>query len=430
MIDLSVELAGLKLKNPIIAAAGPNTKNVPSAISCMEGGFGAIVIRSLHLQYLNQNRLPSRGFWNIYGSSRNFTKGFYSFQSTGAPTRRLNKKVAPGFGGAARVPKLEEWTDEVRKIVRAAKDYDCAVIASTGWCGSNLSTEEEWRAEAKAMADAGVDAIQLHTAPSPATEPGRYIMIDPERYLEMPIKVTKQATNLPVFAKIPVDCCDTVTAAIVAQKAGADGIVPVTRWLSLTVDIDHEKDPVWRGPGIGGPWSVPIMNGLVFRIRNPQQPITYLHQDSSEGFPGAVSVTVPVIPSGGVRSGADVIGYLMAGANAAEMCAQVILEGVNVAERIEGEIRNWMAQKGYNRINDFRGTLKLLRHEQAKEIPHWLPLVDKESCTACKACVKACPNQAISLIDETAHVDQDYCEGCRTCYYVCPAEAISLTAAS
>jgi len=426
LADLSVELAGVRLKNPIIAAAGPNTKNVSSVINCMKGGFGAIVVRSLHMQYLNKLRLPARGFWRIYGTNKDFTKDLYSFQSTGAPAQKINQKVAPGFGGAARIPTLEEWTDELRKITRAAKDYDCAIIASIGWCGSNLSTQEVWKAEAAAMTDAGVDAIQLHTAPSPATEPGRYMTMDPEKYLEMPIRVTKEVSDLPVFVKIPVDCCDTVGMAGIAQKAGADGVVPVTRWVSLTVDIDREKDPIWRGPGIGGPWSVPIMNGLIFRMLNPEQPITYIYQDSSEEFPGAVPITVPLIPSGGVRFGSDVIGYLMAGAKAAEMCAQVIIEGPRVAERIEREIRGWMDEKGYQKISEFQGILRLLEHSQVKDIPKWLPSVDKNTCTACEACIRACPNEAISLINEIARVDEDYCEGCRTCYYVCPPGAISL----
>lgn len=252
MVDLAVEMAGLKLKNPLIVGAGPNTKNFPTAIHCMKGGFGAIVVRSLHMQYLHQRLEPVREFWRIYGATKGMREDLYSFQSTAAPVQRINEKAALGWGGAARIPILEEWTDEVYKITRAARDYDCVVIASIGWCGSNLSTEELWKAEAKAMTDAGVDAIQLHTAPSPATEPGRYISMNPHKYLEMPIKAAKQATHLPVFAKIPVDCCDTVGAASIAQKAGADGVVPVTRWLSITVDMDHEKDPVWRGPGIGG----------------------------------------------------------------------------------------------------------------------------------------------------------------------------------
>ena len=427
MVDLSVEFAGLKLKNPLIVGAGPNTKNMPNAVNCMKGGFGAIVVRSLHMQYLDQHLPPVREFWRVYGDSKNITKGFYSLQSTAAPAQRVNEKAALGWGGAARTPTLEQWAEEVRKITEAAKDYDCAVIASIGWCGSNISMEELWKAEAKAMTDAGVDAIQLHTAPSPATEPGRYITMDAEKYLEMPIKAAKQATHLPVFAKIPVDCCDTVGIAGIAQRAGADGVVPVTRWPSFTIDIDREKDPVWRGPGIGGPWSVPIMNGLIFRIRNANRPISYIFQDSSEQFPDTFPVTVPVIPSGGVRSGADVIGYLIAGANAAETCAQVILEGAGAAQRIQGEIRDWMELKGYQKISEFQGTLRMLEHSEYRDIPQWLAVVDKDLCNACETCIDVCPNQAVSLRNNIARVDKDYCEGCTTCSYVCPAGAISLT---
>ena len=427
MIDLSVEIAGLRLKNPIVVGAGPNTKNLPAAIHCLKAGFGAIVVRSLHRQFLDQPLLPVRDFWRIHGAGGNFSRSLYSFQSTAAPAQRINEKVAHGWGGAARIPLLEEWTEEVRKIARAAKEYDCAIIASIGWCGSNISTEETWRAEAKAMSEAGVDAIQLHTAPSPATEPGRYMSMDPQKYLVRPIQVVKEATRLPVFAKIPVDCCDSIAMAGMAQKGGADGVVPVTRWLSLSIDMEREKDPVWRGPGIGGPWSVPIMNGLIFRMRNARKPVSYIFQGSSDQFTDSVPVTVPIIPSGGVRTGEDLIGYLMAGANAAEMCSQVILEGVLAAERIEKEIRTWMEKKGYQTISEFQGILRLLEHAKAKDIPQWQPSIDENRCNGCETCIKACPNQAIRLFGNIGKIEEDYCEGCRTCYIVCPAGAISLT---
>ena len=219
---------------------------------------------------------------------------------------------------------------------------------------------------------------------------------------------------------------DIVNWMIDQQRAGADGVVPVTRWSSLTIDIENEKEPIWRRPGIGGPWSVPIMNGLIFRMRNAKQPISYIFQDSSEQFLDTVPVTVPIIPSGGVRSGSDVIGYLIAGGNAAEICAQVILEGTRVAERVEREIYEWMEQKGYHNIGEFQGSLRLMEHAKAKDIPQWIPVVDETTCTACERCVQACPNGAIKLLDDCASIDQDYCEGCRTCYYICPAGAISL----
>jgi ferredoxin len=104
----------------------------------------------------------------------------------------------------------------------------------------------------------------------------------------------------------------------------------------------------------------------------------------------------------------------------------VILEGPGMTQRIEKEIRSWMAGKGYERIADFQGTLKLLEHGKVKDLPQWLAVVDEERCNACETCIKACPNQAICLEGDVACVDPDYCEGCWTCYHVCPRKAISM----
>ena len=424
MVDLSVEVAGIQLKNPLMVGAGPNTKNRNTAIKCMKAGFGAIVVRSLHMQHLNEPQKPLRNFWNIYNAEKDLVNSFYSLQSTGARTEHAHTNIAPGWGGVAMVPTLEEWAEEVRKITSAAREYDCAVIASIGWCGSGLSDDEVWIAEAKAMTAAGVDAIELHTAPSPGSEPGRHMMLDSNKYLERPIRLAKAATNLPVFAKLTPDCCDIVAMANIAQKAGADGIVPTTRWSTLPIDIEHDKNPVLMGPGIGGPWSAPIMNGFIFRIRHADQTYRYIFDGSTVRLPDSSPVTIPIIASGGVQSGATVMGYLIAGANAAQICSQVIIEGAGVVKRIEQEIRSWMERKGYQKVSNFQNTLRLLRPEET--IPWWLPVVDKNLCNACGNCARACANDAITLVSDKAHVDESYCEGCRTCFYVCPTRAISL----
>ena len=429
MVDLSVEISGITFKNPLIVAAGPNTKNYFSALNCIRAGFGAIVIRSLHLRHLNDSQVSIREFWNVYGG-KNLQTDLYSLQSTGAPALRINSKLDPGFGGAAPMPRLEQYQEEVFKITKAAKEYGCVTIGSLGWCGTGLSDEDVWKTEAMTMTEAGVEMLQLHTAPSPATETGRYMNSNPRTYLEGPIKIAKSASKLPVYAKLPVDCCDTISVAGVAQKAGADGVVPVTRWVSLPLDIENEKLPVWRGPGIGGPWSVPIMRGLIYRMRHHAViPISYIHERGKKPqLPQAVPVTIPIIPSGGVRCGEDVIGYIMAGGNAAEICAQVILEGVGVLKRIEGEMRSWMERKGYSRVSEFHDTIKLLEPSQVKDIPQWVPSVDQRKCTGCGNCIDACTNGALFMHGNVAELDIERCEGCTSCGYICPSGAISLQA--
>lgn len=434
MVDLRVEFAGLKLKNPIVSGAGPNTKNFDQALKGMKAGCGAIVVRSLHLERLDERRPPRREFWRLHTGGKDFLKDYYSFQSTGAPAERVSRGIPPGMGGAVGTPTLPEWQEEVAKIVRASKQYDCAIIASIGWCGSALASDDLWEGEAKAMAEAGVDAIELHNGPSPATEPGRFIMADPEKYLLNPIRIAKRAGGKPTFSKVPVDCCDVVAACRWAQSAGADGVVPVTRWMSITVDIEAPERPAWRGPGFGGPWSAPIMTGYIYRMRSPMRGVGHMasrrYQQQIDQDPDSnPAVTIPIIPSGGARTGADVVTYIMAGASAVQICAQILVEGYKSVGRIQREITGWMQRKGLSRLDEVRGTLKVLEPALIKrELPQRVAQVDEALCTGCEVCVDPCTDEAIAMANGVAVVEPTRCEGCLNCVQVCPANAIQMVA--
>ena len=52
--------------------------------------------------------------------------------------------------------------------------------------------------------------------------------------------------------------------------------------------------------------------------------------------------------------------------------------------------------------------------------------VDGEKCTACEACIEACPSEAIAMSGDEAKVDPDKCVDCGVCVDECPVEAISM----
>jgi len=52
--------------------------------------------------------------------------------------------------------------------------------------------------------------------------------------------------------------------------------------------------------------------------------------------------------------------------------------------------------------------------------------VNEEKCVGCRACVSACPVEAISIVDGKAKVNEEKCVGCRACVSACPVEAISM----
>lgn len=422
MVDLSTELCGLKLKNPIIAAAGPNTRNFDVVARAVDAECGAVVVRSLHLQTTTQKRPPARGFWHVVLDSRDPMKGQYSFQSTGSKAVRALDSISPGFGGAARCPTLGEWKSIVKEMTGYASTRNCKVIASIGWCGSCLSTDDLWRSEAEAMAEAGVDAVQLHTAPSPATDPGRYIQYDPDRYLARPIKIVKSVvSNIPVIAKLPSDCCDIITAAKIAEEAGADAVTPTGRWMSLIAYQDGDQLKSWRFPGYGGPWTVPILTAQIVRMKHPEKVASYHGLGSAADERFSQKVGIPIVPSGGVRSGLDVISYIAAGAPAVEVCSQILVEGYSCIGRILEEIRSWLDNHRKTVLIQMRDTLKIIDTP-----PQWVASVDTTLCTGCGRCVEPCLNEAIILAEGVASVNPDRCEGCRTCFYICPNQAISL----
>jgi heterodisulfide reductase subunit A-like polyferredoxin len=55
-----------------------------------------------------------------------------------------------------------------------------------------------------------------------------------------------------------------------------------------------------------------------------------------------------------------------------------------------------------------------------------IPVIDKEKCTGCAACVEVCPPQAISLHEKKAAIDEQLCEECGECVPECPEKAIAI----
>ena len=54
-----------------------------------------------------------------------------------------------------------------------------------------------------------------------------------------------------------------------------------------------------------------------------------------------------------------------------------------------------------------------------------VPKVSAEKCTGCEECKEACPQEAISMVNEVAVIDPELCSECLACIDACPAEAIA-----
>jgi len=90
-------------------------------------------------------------------------------------------------------------------------------------------------------------------------------------------------------------------------------------------------------------------------------------------------------------------------------------------------IQRFMAEQGYQSIEDFRGmTLPYITTvEQLAHQPRKIAVLDQELCTKCGLCAKICSYDALDL-NERLQVNPVACDGCGLCVEMCPAEALSL----
>jgi dihydroorotate dehydrogenase (fumarate) len=69
---------------------------------------------------------------------------------------------------------------------------------------------------------------------------------------------------------------------------------------------------------------------------------------------------IDIIGCGGVTDGSDVFEHILCGASAVQVGTQLTKDGVKIFDRLELELKNIMINKGYTKISDFKGKLKVI----------------------------------------------------------------------
>ncbi|MDI3280639.1 MAG: dihydroorotate dehydrogenase, partial [Bacillota bacterium] len=141
----------------------------------------------------------------------------------------------------------------------------------------------------------------------------------------------------------------------------------------------------------------------------------------------APAVRIPISASGGAASGEDVVKYLLVGANNVQVCTAIYVEGFEVLQRIKAGLEEFMARKGYERLDDFRGKVcgTVLPMQEVDRSFKVVAAIEAEKCTGCGLCQRIC------LFDGPEPQGQKYvigpgCRGCGLCAELCPPRAIAL----
>lgn len=145
-------------------------------------------------------------------------------------------------------------------------------------------------------------------------------------------------------------------------------------------------------------------------------------------FEVARRVSKPVIASGGVTSGHDVIEMLMLGASAVQVCTHALLQGPGVFGQIAGEVNDWLDSRGYASVAEVTGAY-LRKYGGGQRVvleKEESPQLSTGRCVKCSICQQVCTYGAIvAPLRTLPQITADACTQCGLCVSACPKGALA-----
>ena len=300
--DLSVDLCGIRLQNPVVPASGTF-------------GFGLELADSMDLNVL--------GGISLKGTTREARYG--------NPTPR----IAECDGGminsvGLQNPGIDTLVNE--KVPALRNSYNGCVIANI----SGFSLDEYRECCAKADACEGIDFIEVNISCPNVHNGGMAFGTDPASAAEV-TRTVKEVCRKPVFIKLSPNVTDIVAIARACEDAGADGLTLVNTFLGMRIDIVRRKPVIAnKMGGYSGRAIFPVALRMVYQV--------------------AHACVIPVMGCGGVASARDVIEMMMAGATAVQVGAENLRNPFACPEII-AELPALMQELGIDTLQEIIGTV-------------------------------------------------------------------------
>jgi dihydroorotate dehydrogenase (fumarate) len=303
-MDLSTSYLGLALRNPLVASASPLSNTGDGVRRLADAGVGAVVLYSLFEEQVRREAERNARLADAGTDSFAESLSYFPAETDADP-------------GPHRYLSLLE---------RAAAAVDIPVIGSL-----NGVTPGGWTSYARDMQDAGAAAIELNIyyVPGDPHITGREVE---QRHIDILGRV-KAAVSVPVAVKLSPYFSSTGEMALRLDEAGADGLVLFNRFLQP--DIDPETLTAVPGLDLSSPAEA----------RLPRTWIAILHNQ----------VQASLAATTGVDSPADVVTYLLAGADVVMTASALIRHGPEHAAVLLDGLARWLGRKGYSCVDDVRG---------------------------------------------------------------------------
>ncbi|WP_296865135.1 dihydroorotate dehydrogenase [Thermosyntropha sp.] len=298
-LDISVNLGGLILKNPVTVASGTFGYGMEYEDFVDISEIGGVIVKGTTLEPRSGNPIP---------------------RIVETPAGMLN---AIGLEN----PGIDVF---LRDFLPYLKEKGVTVIANIA--GNTI--EEYARIAAKIENSEGIAAIELNISCPNVKKGGLQFGTNPDTVKEV-VEAVKRETSLPVIPKLSPNVTDIVEIAKAAKAGGADALSMINTLMGMAIDIKNKK-PVLANifGGLSGPAIKPVALRMIYQVYK--------------------EVTLPILGGGGILDYKDALEFIMAGATAVSIGTGNFVNPCLALEIVEG-IKKYMVQENIKSISELVG---------------------------------------------------------------------------
>ncbi|XP_028608017.1 dihydropyrimidine dehydrogenase [NADP(+)] [Grammomys surdaster] len=346
LVDISVEMAGLRFPNPFGLASATPATSTPMIRRAFEAGWGFALTKTFSLDkdiVTNVSPRIIRGTTSgpLYGPG----------QSSFLNVELISEKTAA------------YWCHSVTEL---KADFPDNILIASIMCSYN---KNDWMELSKMAEASGADALELNlSCPHGMGERGMGLACgqDPELVRNI-CRWVRQAVRVPFFAKLTPNVTDIVSIARAAKEGGADGVT-ATNTVSGLMGLKADSTP-WPAVGIGKRTTYGGISGTAIR------PIALRAVTAiARALPG-----FPILATGGIDSAESGLQFLHSGASVLQVCSAIQNQDFTVIEDYCTGLKALLYLKSIEELADWDGqSPPIMSHQKGKPVPRIAELMGQK----------------------------------------------------
>ena len=302
MVDTSVKIAGLSLKNPVLTASGTFGYGSEFCDFMELSRIGGIIVKGTTIRPRQGNPYP---------------------RMAETPSGMLNAVGLQNKG-------VDYFIDHIYPVIN---DYDTNIIVNVAG-----STVDDYVAAAERMNELeAVPAIELNISCPNVKAGGMAFGTSPEAAQEVVAAVRRVYKNT-LIVKLSPNVTSITDIALAVESAGADSVSLINTLMGMAIDAERRKPLLSTiTGGLSGPCVKPVALRMVWQV--------------------AKAVKIPVIGLGGISNAADAVEFLLAGATAIQIGTANFIDPA-ISAKVASGIEDYLIRHGFSSVKELVGALE------------------------------------------------------------------------